>query len=82
MMVSDEKLVLCHSDCRKKLDIRNIILSVEPLQERIEDDMLILGGPKNNKAVAKFLRLISEEQSAMQIDSMIVWCASVRRALD
>jgi hypothetical protein len=57
----------------KKLDIQKIILSVEPLQERIENDMLILGGPKNNKVAAKFLNLLHEEQPAMQIDSMIVW---------
>ncbi|GCE04712.1 hypothetical protein [Dictyobacter aurantiacus] len=56
-----------------KLDVSNIILSVEPLQDRFDNDLLILGGPKNNKIAAKFLSLISEEQPAAQIDSMIVW---------
>lgn len=56
-----------------KLDIQNILLSVEPLQERIENDMLILGGPKNNKIAAKFLNLLLEEQPAIQIDNVLVW---------
>lgn len=57
----------------KKLDIRNIILSVEPLQERIENDMLILGGPKNNKVAAKFLDLLQDEQPALHVDNTIIW---------
>jgi hypothetical protein len=38
----------------KKFDVRNILLSDENLQERIENDILILGGPKNNRVAAKF----------------------------
>lgn len=57
----------------RHLDIRNIVLSVEPLQERIENDMLILGGPKTNKVAAKFLDLLIDEQPVVQIESMILW---------
>src|SRR5579859_2966623 len=31
----------------RHLDIQNILLSVDPLHDRIENDLLILGGPKN-----------------------------------
>ncbi|GHO82385.1 hypothetical protein [Dictyobacter formicarum] len=70
LALSEGSLIKAYS---KKLDIRNIILSVEPLQERIENDMLILGGPKNNKVADKFLNLLHDEQPAMQIKSMIIW---------
>ena len=33
---------------RRNLDIQNILLSTDSLQERIENDLLLLGGPKNN----------------------------------
>ena len=56
----------------KKLDIQNIILSVSSSRS-IENDILILGGPKNNKVAEKFLSLLHDEQPAMQIDSIIVW---------
>lgn len=57
----------------KQLDIKNILLSVEPLQERIENDLLILGGPKNNQIAAQFLHLISEEQPVTVTGSIINW---------
>lgn len=57
----------------KQLNIQNILLSVEPLQERIEHDLLILGGPKNNQIAAQFLHMIAEEQPVIVIDSMIIW---------
>lgn len=57
----------------RHLDIENILLSVDPLQDRIERDLLILGGPKNNQLAARFLDLLVDEQPAMQIDSMILW---------
>lgn len=57
----------------KKLDVRNILLSDDNLQERIENDLLILGGSKNNQVAEKFLDLLHDEQPAMMFDSIIVW---------
>jgi hypothetical protein len=57
----------------KKLDVQNILLSDDNFQERIENDLLILGGPKNNRVAAKFLDLLYNEQPAMVIDSSIIW---------
>jgi hypothetical protein len=57
----------------KSLDIQNILLSTDRLQERLENDLLILGGPKNNAVAAKFLELLAEEQPAKQLDTAIYW---------
>ena len=58
---------------RKNLDIQNILLSKDPLQERIENDLLLLGGPKNNGISAKFLELLGDEQPVRVIDNLIIW---------
>lgn len=58
---------------RRNLDIQNILLSIDPLQERIENDLLLLGGPKNNGISAKFLDLLRDEQPAKVVDSLILW---------
>ncbi|MBA2393070.1 MAG: hypothetical protein H0V70_10035 [Ktedonobacteraceae bacterium] len=58
---------------RRKLDIQNILLSNEPLQERIENDLLILGGSQNNETTAKLLELLHGEQPARMIGRMIIW---------
>ena len=58
---------------RKNLDIQNILLSREPLQERIENDLLLLGGPKNNGISGKFLELLNDEQPVKVIDNLIIW---------
>jgi hypothetical protein len=58
---------------RRQLDIQNILLSNEPLQERIEHDLLVLGGPKNNETTAKFLELLNDEQPARIVGQIIIW---------
>ncbi|GCE48111.1 hypothetical protein EI42_05567 [Thermosporothrix hazakensis] len=62
-----------HSAYHKQLDVRNILLSTEPLHQHIEEDLLILGGPKNNQIAEKLLHLLNEEQPAMQIQTTIYW---------
>jgi hypothetical protein len=57
----------------RHLDIQNILLSVDPLHDRIENDLLILGGPKNNQLAGRFLDLLVDEQPAMQTESLILW---------
>ena len=58
---------------QRKMDFNNILLSIDHLQERIENDLLLLGGPKNNQVTERFLKTISREQPALQVDSKIVW---------
>lgn len=64
----------------KQLDIQNILLSTDHLQERLEHDLLLLGGPKNNAVSKQFIDLLSEEQPARQIDSAIYWREQVDRS--
>jgi len=58
-----------------QLDIKNILLSKESLQERTENDMLLLGGPKNNEVTAYFLNLMRDKQPVVQLinPSTIIW---------
>jgi hypothetical protein len=58
-----------------QLDMKNILLSVEPLQERIENDLLLLGGPKNNAVTAHFLDLMQDRQPVLQFANpdRIIW---------
>jgi len=58
---------------RKGLDIQNILLSKDSLQERIENDLLLLGGPKNNGVSEKFLELLNDEQPVRVIGNIIIW---------
>ena len=62
-----------HHAYRRQLNIRNILLSTDHLQERIENDLLILGGAKNNELAAKYLDLLSDEQPVLQIEETIYW---------
>ena len=62
-----------HQAYNKKFDARNIFLSDENLQGRIENDLLILGGPKNNRVAEKLLDLLHDEQPVRVSDSAIVW---------
>ncbi|GHO65552.1 hypothetical protein KSD_42260 [Ktedonobacter sp. SOSP1-85] len=62
-----------HHAYHKHLDIRNILLSTDHLQERIENDLLILGSSKTNAVTARFLELLEDEQPAKVIDSLIIW---------
>jgi hypothetical protein len=59
----------------RQLDLDNILFSIEPLQERIEHDLLLLGGPKNNEATAHFLNAMKDVQPALQFANpdRIVW---------
>jgi hypothetical protein len=67
-----------HQAYRRQLDIQNILLSNEPLQERIENDLLILGGSQNNETTTKFLELLSDEQPARMIGRVIIWRTNYR----
>ncbi len=62
-----------HRAYRRQVEIQNILLSKEPLQERIENDLLLLGGLQNNEVTAKFLELLSNEPPARMVGRMIIW---------
>lgn len=57
------------------MDIKNIYLSSENLQDRLEEDVLLLGGPKTNQVTAHFLELMNDIQPVMQFANpdRIVW---------
>lgn len=54
------------------INIKNIYLSSDSLQERLENDLLILGGPKNNNLAKKFLKEIESLQPLNQIGNNII----------
>src|SRR6266700_2589966 len=56
-----------------KLTVRNIYLSTDQLQDRLENDLLLLGGPKNNKISAHFLGLIKGCQPLVEVNQRFYW---------
>lgn len=62
-----------HAAYRKKLDIRHILLSTDHIQDRMENDLLILGGPKTNRVAAELFNAIQHEQPAFQVKTVIYW---------
>jgi hypothetical protein len=58
---------------RKQLDIRHILLSTDHIQDRMENDLLILGGPKTNRVAAELFKAIEHEQPALQVKNTIYW---------
>ena len=67
-----------HHAYRRQLNIRNIMLSTDHLQDRIENDLLILGGMKNNALAAKYLELLHDEQPLYQKENTIYWRARMK----
>jgi hypothetical protein len=55
------------------VDIRNIYLSTDHLQDHLENDLILLGGPKNNEVTKEYLELILKDQPAKVIGSKIYW---------
>ena len=57
----------------KRLDVRHILLSTDHIQDRMENDLLILGGPKTNRVAAEFFKAIEHEQPTIQVKNTIYW---------
>ncbi len=57
----------------RELDIKNILLSTDHLQERLENDLLLIGGPEHNKVTARFLKFVSDKQPIRQTSDTIIW---------
>ncbi|KAA3616610.1 MAG: hypothetical protein DWQ05_12835 [Calditrichaeota bacterium] len=56
--------------------IQNILLSINQIQQQIENDLILLGGPKNNEIAKLFLDKIEPFKIVHQIDSTIYWKTS------
>jgi hypothetical protein len=57
----------------KHLDVRHILLSTDHIQDRMENDLLILGGSKTNRVAAELFKAIWNEQPAIQDKTVIIW---------
>lgn len=57
----------------RDLELRNIYLSTDQLQERREDDLIVLGGPKNNSIARDLLDELRDDQPARQEGSELIW---------
>lgn len=61
------------SKAYNNIGMKNIHLSTDQIQDRIEHDLIILGGPKNNQIARDFLDLLVDVQPANQIGSKLIW---------
>ncbi len=55
------------------LSVKNIFLSTDQLHERLENDLILLGGPKNNEIVANYLDFIENNQPIMFANGSFYW---------
>ncbi len=53
--------------------IQNILLSINQIQKQIENDIILLGGPKNNEITKLFLEKINSLDIVHQENSTIFW---------
>lgn len=53
--------------------IQNILLSINQIQKQIENDIILLGGPKNNEISKLFLEKIKSLNIVNQQNSTIYW---------
>ncbi len=57
----------------RNLDTRNILLSDDQIHGRIENDIILLGGPKNNTFTRRLLDKLKSQPVADQSGSVISW---------
>lgn len=57
----------------KHLDVGHILLSTDHMHDRMDNDLLILGGLKTNRVAAEFFKAIGNEQPATQEKTVITW---------
>ena len=59
------------------INARNVLLSADQLKEHIEGDLILLGGPENNRITRSFLDKINEMSLIDQAENVIYWkCSS------
>jgi len=56
-----------------KLDLRNIYLSTDPIQDRCEDDLIILGGAKNNSIASDLFDALAQVQPVTNQENRLIW---------
>ena len=56
-----------------KIDFRNVFLSSDQMHEFLENDLILLGGAKNNELTARYLALMGTSQPAIMKGSTIIW---------
>lgn len=61
----------------KKVNTKNIILSDEPLRTKLENDLILLGGPKNNAVTKDFLERFKKNCEISQDETGI--CLKLER---
>lgn len=57
----------------KDIRIKNILLSTDQIGNRIENDIILIGGPKTNGKTKDFLERMSDYCPVGQIDNIIHW---------
>lgn len=57
----------------ENINLKNIYLSTDHIQDRIENDVIIFGGAKNNQVTRDFLDHLENVQPANQEGSIIKW---------
>ncbi|HYT41007.1 MAG TPA: hypothetical protein VEP90_01555, partial [Methylomirabilota bacterium] len=58
----------------RELDIKNILLASDRLlQERLENDLLLIGGPKHNRVTAQYLAMVDDKQPFQLTSDAIIW---------
>jgi hypothetical protein len=57
----------------KGIKIKNIVMSDEALSDRVENDIIILGGPKTNHLTRKLLDCIQEQPLVDENEQYIEW---------
>lgn len=57
----------------KNIKIRNVLFSEDQLQHNIENDLICLGGPKNNKYTRMFLEEMQAYEIVNQTEDSITW---------
>jgi hypothetical protein len=58
------------------INFKNIHLSTDQIYDRLENDLIILGGPKNNQIALEFLEILKDLQPGRQEGSVILWADS------
>lgn len=61
------------SKAYKNIQVKNILLSIDPIQNQIEHDLILLGGPKNNDFSRILLKKIEQLKIVNQNESTIYW---------
>lgn len=57
----------------KKIQIKNVLLSDDQIDMKIENDIILLGGPKNNRHTKRLLEKLNALSKINQVDDILYW---------